>query len=101
MHRDIRRRWRTPDELARADVRDVADALRRLGFQNRRAATLVAMAKAWTEGPPDTSDDVLRLPGCGRYAADSWAIFVEGKVVVDPSDHKLAWHQRRTRGRQG
>ena len=39
-----------------------------------------------------TVGDVLTLPGCGRYAADSWAIFVEGRLDVSPSDGKLNWY---------
>ncbi|KKK75781.1 hypothetical protein LCGC14_2870280 [marine sediment metagenome] len=32
------------------------------------------------------------LPGCGKYAADSWAIFMEGRLDVEPNDGKLNWY---------
>jgi len=50
------------------------------------------MAKAWLQGRPTCYDDVLKFPGCGKYAADSWAIFVEGRTDVEPSDGKLNWY---------
>lgn len=35
---------------------------------------------------------MLRLSGCGRYASDSWAIFVEERRDVEPTDGKLKWY---------
>lgn len=81
--------------LAKARSADLRRMLRPLGLWRRRARTLVAMARAWTTSPPLTAEDVMRLPGCGRYAADSWAIFVEGRRDVSPSDRRLRWYLER------
>ena len=38
---------------------------------------------------PPADDDVLSLPGCGAYAADSWEMFVLGRQDVAPTDRAL------------
>lgn len=93
-----------PHFLAAADVPWLADQLRSLGFQYRRAETLVKLAAAWCVSPPKTCADVRKLPGCGKYAADSWKIFVQRKHVLpnEVEDLKLKayleWRLRRARG---
>jgi endonuclease III len=78
--------------LAVADPSSLEDWLRPLGLWRRRSITLPRMADAWLRGRPRVYDDVLRMPGCGKYAGDSWAIFVEGRTDVEPSDGKLNWY---------
>jgi hypothetical protein len=34
-------------------------------------------------------DSVLELPGVGKYASDSWEIFVNKNLDVKPTDKKL------------
>lgn len=88
----LRQRYVAPRVLAAADPSDLHDALRPLGLWRRRAITLVKMAQAWVQSPPETSQEVRSLPGCGKYAADTWAIFMEGRSDVQPTDGKLLWH---------
>lgn len=88
----IRAAWPTPSELASADPAELEGPLRPLGLWRQRARRLPLLAQAWLASPPSTAADVGRLPGCGRYAADSWAIFVEGRPDVDPTDGKLNWY---------
>lgn len=78
-------------------LRFLASVVRPLGFQNVRSRKIAALAAAWLRRRPRTAEDVLRLPGCGRYAADSWAIFVDGRTDVRPTDGKLNWHLARLR----
>ena len=87
----VRASWPTPARLALADGGALVDVVRPLGFQNGRARSLKAYAAAWLALPPATRADVLALPGCGAYAADSWAVFVEGLRDVAPLDGKLNW----------
>lgn len=100
VHRAIRRRWPTPEALSRAAPEELEDLLRPLGLFRRRAASLKAMAEHWLVRPAHTRLDVERLPGCGRYAADSWAIFVEGVVDTTVTDKKLLWYLSRHRERR-
>jgi len=88
---EVRRRWPGQTYLALADLWELTDAVRPLGFQRQRAINLVSMAQAWANCPDESRGrvDVLRLPGCGRYAADSWEIFVLGRRDVEVTDKRL------------
>lgn len=91
----------TPESLAQAQPEDLHDVLRPLGLWRRRSVTLVRMAQGWLLGSgPRGTMDIYRLPGCGKYAADSWAIFVEGRTDVEPTDGKLSWYLRQLRSKQ-
>ena len=94
----IRRAHPDVPALARARPEDLHDALRPLGLWRRRAIILPRFARAWLQSPPAVYDDVLGLPGCGKYAADSWAVFVEDRLDVDPDDGKLNWYLDRRKG---
>lgn len=85
----------TVGEIAALDPEDLHERLQPLGLWRRRSASLVKLACAWLERPPSTAADVLKLPGCGRYASDSWAIFIDGRTDVDPTDGKLTWYLAR------
>lgn len=85
-----------PEYLARAVPEDMHPFMRPLGLWRRRTETLIRFARAWVEqGTPADAAAVLKRPGCGQYASDSWAIFVEGRTDVDPTDGKLGWYLRR------
>jgi endonuclease III len=95
----LRLRWGSPEDLSRAALGDIAHVVRPLGFQRSRAGSLRRFAGAWLMDEPGTREDVLAMPGCGGYAADSWAIFVEGRRDVAPTDSRLVWYL--TDGREG
>jgi A/G-specific adenine glycosylase len=63
-------RWPSPAELAEADVDDVIQVIRPLGLTGR-AEQLVKMAEALRDRQefPSTVDELVSLPGVGRYAA--------------------------------
>jgi methyl-CpG-binding domain protein 4 len=98
VHREIMRRFPTPGLLTQAPRGELEALVRPLGLQRTRANNLIELAKVWQcERLHDRrkavmpASGVLSLPGCGRYAADSWAIFVEGRRApsVKPTDAKL------------
>jgi endonuclease III len=94
--REIREAYVLPEQLAAADRTVLQDVLRPLGFFRRRARSLTAFASAWVDrGPPADASKVPSYPGCGQYARDSWAIFVDGRTDVRPTDGKLLWHMER------
>lgn len=88
----LRRRYVRPAVLAAARPDDLHDALRPLGLWRRRATILVRFANAWVSSPPTDAKSVLKLPGCGRYASDTWAIFMDRRLDVKVTDSKLLWH---------
>ncbi len=86
----LRSRYPTPEELADAPLLELEAILQHLGLYKRRALSILRFAQAYiSDVPPYTSKDVLELPGCGKYAADSFAIFVEGRRDVEPDDVEL------------
>ena len=97
VHAELMRRH-TIRSLAAESPEALHDLLRPLGLWRRRAIIVPRMADAWLRRRPGSYDDVLAFPGCGRYAADSWAIFMEGRTDVEPSDGKLNWYMDRMRG---
>lgn len=92
VHAMLRLAHPTPRDLASADPDDDEEIVRPTGFGRQRAAYLVALAADWARSPPVMADDVLALTGCGKYAADSFAIFVEGRRDVAPTDRRLLEH---------
>lgn len=81
----------SPGRLALLEVGDIYDLLRPLGFGKRRALFILELARHFAFGrwPPESYVDVLGLPGCGAYASDSWAIFVEDRLDTRASDKEL------------
>lgn len=95
--REVMRRH-TIRSLAEADPASLEDVLRPLGLWRTRAKRLPLMASAWLRRRPACAKDVYEMPGCGRYAADSWAIFLDGRTDVRPDDGKLTWYMERMDG---
>lgn len=88
----IRKTYRTPFKLSHAKPEDLCEILRPLGLWRQRSERLPLLAQCWILKRPANAEDVLNYPACGRYAADSWAIFVEGRTDIVPGDGKLNWY---------
>lgn len=87
---ELLRRWPDEHSLAKADVVELTDLLQPIGLHNIRAHRLINMSKTMVEIPydennsfksrdrtaPDTPIGIY--PGVGRYAIDSWRIFIAG-----------------------
>ena len=73
--------------MSQADPSELAELLRPLGFQNRRAKTLIKLSeKCCSAGWKDRVDE---LPGGGKYAVDSWEIFQKGSLDIEVEDKEL------------
>lgn len=81
--------------LAEADPDSLVITLLPLGLWRQRSRSIPALARAWLEARPTCAADVQGFPGCGKYAADSWAIFVDNNLNVEPDDGKLNWYLER------
>ena len=92
--REVMRRY-TIQNLSRLRPERLHHTLRPLGLWHRRSIILPAMARVWLEDRPRNREDVEKMVGCGRYAADSWSMFVEGKRPRGVRDDKLRWYLRR------
>lgn len=82
-----------PDALGASlsPLDEMADVLRPLGLQNRRAVIIRAMSHMYAE---HNFDDVTDLPGVGKYAADSYKIFVQKQLIEDVEDKELLRYVR-------
>ncbi len=80
-------RYPTPKALAEAEVQDVTEIIRVLGFQNQRARKCVEMAKMWVQA----------LPTRGiRYRKLDYPVRRDGRDIkegepVDDDDGRAAW----------
>lgn len=87
---ELLRRWPDEHSLAQADVVELTSLLQPIGLHNIRARRLIHMAQRMVEVPYDESNSFKSrdrtapdtpigiYPGVGRYAIDSWRIFVAG-----------------------
>lgn len=79
--------YRTPTGLREADPVLLSGMLKPLGFHNIRASRLINLSFVWSRHghrywSNRTANEIkFNLPGCGDYAADSWAIFVKGTMT--------------------
>jgi A/G-specific adenine glycosylase len=86
VYEDLFLRWPDAGALSRAREASIASVIRPLGLV-RRATTLRAMAREVVQrgGVPSDSEELLSLPGVGRYAANATVVVAFGKraPVVD------------------
>jgi methyl-CpG-binding domain protein 4 len=70
-----------------ADPTEMTELISILGFKNKRTSTLQRFSKEWL-----TQDwqKPSQLHGIGKYGQDSWEIFQEGNLSVEPTDGVLA-----------
>lgn len=79
-------KWSTPNMFLFAERNDVLDIIKPLGLFNRRADLLINMSQNFVQKKWKLIDE---LPGVGKYAADSYKIFVLCDISVIPTDKKL------------
>lgn len=97
VHSKLKRKFKDHNELAKVTPESLYGMLRALGLWRIRSKSLVKLATEWKKNPPKCADDIRKLPGCGKYAADSWSIFVDNNLDVKPDDGKLNWFMRRVK----
>ena len=68
-----------------ADPEIIARIIKSTGFQNVKASRIIKLSQKWIQG----FDHPKELPGVGKYALESWEIFVNKKTDFTPSDKKL------------
>lgn len=74
------------ERLANAREEDIINIIKPLGFYNRRAALWKKFSSAWLSW---NKENVMDLPGVGKYASDSWKIFQEFNYNVQVEDKEL------------
>ncbi len=76
-----------PDPMSTigCDPEVLAAVIKTTGFQNVKASRIIKLSEKWISG----FNDVIELPGIGRYGRDSWEIFVKGNSNLEVTDKKL------------
>lgn len=90
-------RYPTPADLAAADVRDVEDIIRTIGFYHTKAANCVKCAQMVVSEfggtIPRTIEDMQKLPGVGRKTANvvlNQAFGIVEGIAVDTHVFRIA-----------
>lgn len=94
---DFFERWPDEETFLRALESDVKKMIRPLGFQNIRFTRLQRMSSDWYRGkrPPE------KIFGVGKYASDSYKLFVQGILISDAADKELQHYVEWARSRKG
>jgi len=74
-----------PSTASKIQPEQIVPIIRSTGFSKVKSERIVNLSKKWNLG----FDSVLELPGVGRYASDSWKIFVEKNIHIEVTDKKL------------
>lgn len=91
--------------MCEGDLEEIKDMVRPLGLSTEKSLHLKLMSHQWYN---DIWESITDLSGCGKYALDSYEIFVEGDLDVDTDDPVLQmyimWanrHKREWRASRG
>jgi endonuclease-3 len=94
-------RFKSPEELAAADIKEIEKLIRPSGFYRQKAKRIKEISNIVMErydgSVPDDIDKLLKLPGVGRKTAGIVMIYGFGKPVAIPVDT----HLRRIPNRMG
>lgn len=80
-------RYPGPEALAASSQEELIPLIRSLGFYNKRSATLIRFSKEYLE---KSWTDPRDLHGIGKYAYDSYRIFILGETEIEVEDKVLA-----------
>jgi methyl-CpG-binding domain protein 4 len=79
-------RWPTPQSVINADPDDIREHIRKLGFYNVRTRRIQQFSREYIEKRFIRASE---LHGIGKYADDSYEIFIKGNLDVNPTDKIL------------
>lgn len=79
-------RWPTPQAVLAADQNEIREAIRPLGFYNIRTNRIIRFCQEYIN---KTFTKASELYGIGKYADDSYEIFIKGNLDVNPTDKIL------------
>jgi methyl-CpG-binding domain protein 4 len=79
-------KWSTPQSVVNADPDEIRNHIRPLGFYNRRTTTIIRFSHEYITKRFVNANE---LYGIGKYANDSYEIFIKGNLNVEPTDKIL------------
>jgi len=91
------KKFPSPESLAATAPEELVELIRPLGFYNRRSKTLVRFSKEYLE---KKWTDPRVLHGVGKYAWDSYRIFILGDLSIETEDKVLSAYLMRKNSRK-
>lgn len=86
-------RYKTLDDYANADIKEVEQLVKSCGFYKNKAASIIGMAQMIIDEfggvVPDNIEDLTRLPGVGRKTANLIVGDVYGKEAIVVDTHMI------------
>lgn len=88
--------FKNPDELSRADLKDIKKLIQKIGFYNVKAARIKEVSKILVEKynskVPPNLEDLLSFPGVGRKTANCVLVygFKKPAIPVDVHVHRIS-----------
>jgi endonuclease III len=79
-------RWPTPQSVIEASDDDIREHIRPLGFYNVRMKRIKQFSREYINKKFNRASE---LHGIGKYADDSYEIFIRGNLNVNPTDKIL------------
>ncbi|MFZ8848882.1 MAG: endonuclease III domain-containing protein [Thermoproteota archaeon] len=92
---DFIKKYPNVNELAKADVKELENVIKKVGFYRNKAKTLIKLAKILVEKYngkiPDDINELLSLPGVGRKTANCVLVYAYKKpaIPVDTHVHRI------------
>jgi len=89
-------KYGAPSDLSRADVKDIEELIREVGFYRIKAPRVKEIARIVSNDlkgkVPDNMDSLLLLPGVGRKTANCVLVYGFGKdaIAVDTHVHRIS-----------
>lgn len=89
-------RYDTPSVLSKADVKDIEDLIREVGFYRVKAVRIKEIARIiddqYSGKVPEDLNELLALPGVGRKTANCVLVYGFGKqaIAVDTHVHRIS-----------
>ncbi len=89
-------RYKTPQDLASANIREIKEIIHSIGFYNVKAERIKQVAQAIVEKfagqVPSEIDKLLELPGVGRKTANCVLVYAFNKpaIPVDVHVHRIS-----------
>lgn len=88
--------FKNPDELSRADLKDIKKLIQKIGFYNVKASRIKEVSKILVEKynskVPSNLEDLLTFPGVGRKTANCVLVygFRKPAIPVDIHVHRIS-----------
>jgi len=95
--KELFKKYRTPKELANANVAELENDIKSTGFYRMKAKSIMGCSNALIEKHkgkvPETMEELVQLPGVGRKTANvvlGQAFGIVSGIVVDTHVHRLS-----------